>query len=84
MKAMIKRNSLMKLVDLKGLSERTPLSVFTFRKYVKIGMPHYRVGRKILVDPEEFEAWFQQFKTGSTQVSGNLGSLVDETIEKME
>jgi hypothetical protein len=83
MKAMIKRNNLMKLVDLKGLSERTPLSVFTFRKYVKIGMPHYRVGRKILVNPEEFEAWFQQFKSGSTQARDNLGHLVDETLKKL-
>jgi len=56
----------MKLVDLKVLAKQTSLSVFTFRKYVKIGMPHYRVGRKILVNPEEFEAWFQQFITSVT------------------
>ena len=73
----------MKLVDLKALAERTSLSVFTFRKYVKIGMPHYRVDRKILVDPQEFEAWFQQFKSGSTKVRDNLGHLVDETLNKL-
>ncbi len=73
----------MKLVDLKVLAERTSLSVFTFKKYVKIGMPHYRVGRKMLVNPEEFEAWFQQFKSGSTKVRDNLGCLVDETLKKL-
>ena len=73
----------MKLVDLKVLAQRTSLSVFTFRKYVKIGMPHYRVGRKILVNPEEFEAWFQQFKSGPTKVRDNLGCLLDETLKKL-
>ena len=73
----------MKLVDLKMLAKQTSLSVFTCRKYVKIGMPHYRVGRKILVDPQEFEAWFKQFKSGSTQARDNLGSLVDETLKKL-
>ncbi len=73
----------MKLVNLKVLAKQTSLSVFTFRKYVKIGMPHYRVGRKILVDAEEFEAWFQQFKSGSTKVQDNLGCLVDETLNKL-
>ena len=72
----------MKLVDLKALAELTSLSVFTCRKYVKIGMPHYRVGRKILVNPQEFETWFQQFKCGSEQPTDNLGLLVDNILKK--
>lgn len=73
----------MRLVDLKTLAERTSLSVFTYRKYVKSGMPHYRIGRKIMVDLEEFEAWFQQFKAGSAQTPDNVGLLVDETINRL-
>ena len=73
----------MKLVGLKELSERTPLSVFTFRKYIKKGMPHYRVGRKILVDLQEFEAWFQQFKYGSTPKKNNLALLIDGALKKL-
>ena len=72
----------MKLVDLKALAELTSLSVFTIRKYRKLGLPHYRVGRKILVDPQEFETWFQQFKCGSVQSKNNLGQLVESTLEK--
>lgn len=71
----------MKLENLKVLAERTSLSVFTCRKYVKMGMPHYRVGRKILVNPEEFETWFQQFKSESSQAPDNLGDLVDQALE---
>ena len=73
----------MKLVDLKTLAERTSLSVFTIRKYGKLGMPHYRVGRKILVDPQEFEAWFQQFKFGSTPKKNNLAHLVDGALKNV-
>ena len=74
----------MNLVNLKELSERTPLSVFTFRKYIKKGMPHYRVGRKILVDIEEFELWFQQFKCKSAQTEDDLGQMIDETLKKLK
>ena len=72
----------MKLLNLKELSQHTSLSVYMHRKHARMGMPHYRVGRKILVDPEEFETWFKQFKAGSSQAPGSLDSLVDETIGK--
>ena len=72
----------MKLVDLKELSEHTSLSVYTHRKQVKLGMPHYRIGRKILVDPQEFETWFQQFKCSSEQPADNLGLLIDNILKK--
>ena len=73
----------MNLMDLKTLSERTSLSVFTYRKYVKRGMPHYRVGRKILVDWHEFEIWFAQFKAGGSRMQDDLGTLVDKTLDKI-
>ena len=77
-----KWNVRMKLVDLKALAQLTSLSVFTIRKFRKLGLPHYRVGRKILVDPQEFEAWLQQFKCGSVQPKNNLEQLVENTLEK--
>jgi len=72
----------MNLIDLKRLSEHTSLSIYTHRKYIKMGMPHYRVGRKILVDPQEVKLWFQQFKSGVTQVGKGVDRIVDEAIEK--
>ena len=73
----------MRLVDLKTLSEMTSLSIFTHRKYVKMGMPHFRAGRKILVNPDDFYEWFQQFKAEPDPHRDNLGQLVDETLSKM-
>lgn len=72
----------MNLVDLKALSHQIPISVFTLRKFVKVGMPHYRVGRKILVDPREFEEWLQQFKSGSHQNHGDLDQMLDQALLK--
>jgi hypothetical protein len=73
----------MKLVDLKTLAKMTSLSVFTHRKYIKMGMPHYRAGRKILVSPEEFYEWFQQFRTILNPADDSLEHIVNETLNKM-
>ena len=40
----------MKLMDLKALAQEISLSVYTLRKFAREGMPHYRVGKKILID----------------------------------
>jgi len=71
----------MKFQDLKALSKEKSISVFTFRKFVKMGLPHYRLGRKILIDPEEFDYWFKQrFKVHKTVEGGDLDRLVKETL----
>ena len=73
----------MRLVDLKTLSKQTVLSVYTLRKYTRMGMPHYRAGRKILVDPDEFCDWFQQFKAQPNLHGDEFGQIVDETLNKI-
>jgi len=74
----------MKLQDLKTLSKEKSISVFTFRKFVKMGLPHFRLGRKILVNPEEFDNWFEmRFKVSSTSQSRNLDQLVQDTMVEL-
>ena len=52
------RNCIMEFIDLKTLQQQTSLSIYTLRRYMQqFGMPCYRVGRKILVNPDEFEKW---------------------------
>ena len=70
----------MELVDLKTLSKDISISVFKLRKFAKTGMPHYRVGNKILVNPQEFEDWFERFKRSPDFRDGGLGQLVDEVL----
>ena len=50
----------MKYQDLKTLSKEISISVFTLRKFIKMGLPHYRVGKKFLVKPDEFQDWFER------------------------
>jgi excisionase family DNA binding protein len=76
----------MKLVDLKTLAKETSLSIFTLRKYIKTReMPHYQVGNKYLVDPDEFDRWFQQFKTANNEENESLSlhNLVDKTLKNI-
>ena len=48
-------------------------------------MPHYQVGNKYLVNPDEFDSWFQQFKTANNEENESLSlqNLVDKTLKKV-
>ena len=73
----------MKLVDLKALAQEISLSVYTLRKFARVGMPHYRVGRKILIDQDEFESWFAAHHKGDTDFEhrdNDLTQIIDEAV----
>ena len=57
----------MKYQDLKTLAIETSISVFTLRKFIKMGLPHYRIGKKYLVDPDEFQKWFEEHHRVQTE-----------------
>ena len=69
----------MKLESLKTIATQTALSIHTLRKFCRQGMPHYRVGKKILVDRAEFEPWFtSRFRL--TPEADDLDTIVSEAI----
>jgi excisionase family DNA binding protein len=71
----------MNLIDLKTLGKELSLSVFTIRKFIKQGMPHYRVGNKFLVNSEEVDPWFaQQFRHEINIDNDDLGSIIDDVL----
>ena len=71
----------MKLELLKTLAQETTLSVYTLRKLCRKGMPHYRVGRKILVDRAEFDPWFQaHFNFQASREQGDLDDILDQAL----
>jgi hypothetical protein len=74
----------MKVQDLKTLSKEKSISVFTLRKFVKKGLPHFRIGRKILVDPEEFDAWFEQCCRASIHDDPKtLDQILEDTLSEL-
>jgi excisionase family DNA binding protein len=71
----------MKLEQLKTLGQETTLSVYTLRKLCRKGMPHYRVGRKILVDRAEFDLWFQaHFYLQNSREQGDLDDILNQAL----
>jgi len=66
--------------DLKGLHVYSggAISVRKLRALLKQadGLPHFRVGRKILVAKTDFDAWVQRFRREPI----NLDALVDEIL----
>ena len=71
----------MNLIDLKTLGKELSLSVHTIRKFIRMGMPHFMVGNKFLVDSKEVESWFaQQFRHETNKNSDDLGSILDDVL----
>jgi hypothetical protein len=46
-----------------------------------MGMPHYRVGRKIFIDQEQFETWFAAHFRGDVDSGNNdLSQIIEEAV----
>jgi len=75
----------MNLIDLKTLGKEMSLSVHTLRKFIKLGMPHYRVGNKFLVNSNEVEPWFaRHFRQETENNHDDLGRILDDVLGKID
>jgi hypothetical protein len=75
------RGQQMKLKNLKAVAQEQSLSIHTLRKFARMGMPHYRVGRKIFLDQEQFETWFAaHFRENADRNEKDLAQIVDEAV----
>jgi hypothetical protein len=73
----------MKLKSLKTMAQEQSLSIHTVRKFARQGMPHYRVGRKIFIDQEQFESWFiSQFRPDCDRNKYELQHIIDDVLNK--
>ena len=68
-------------IDLKTLAEIKSISIYTLRKCAKHGgMPHHRIGRKIIVDPLAFDKWFINKDSESI---ADTAKTVDDILEEV-
>ena len=75
----------MNLIDLKTLGKEMSLSVHTLRKFIKMGMPHYRVGNKFLVKSNEVEPWFaRHFRKETDNNHDDLDSILNDVLGKID
>lgn len=71
-------------LDLKTLAVYSSCSVRWLRDRLVdriCPLPHHRVGGKILVRKDDFDAWMQHFRTAET--SSALGTLVDDVLSSL-
>ena len=74
----------MNLIDLKTLSSEMSLSVYTLRKLIREGMPHYRIGRKFLINRSEVEPWFaRHFRQDSDSNNYALDKILEKALAKI-
>ena len=53
----------------------------TLNKWLRNGMPVYKVGRLVRVRRSEFDAWMKQFSSGTSQ---DLDTIWDQVMEEVE
>lgn len=75
----------MDLIGLKDYAKRKGVSVYFLRKCAREGMPHYRIGkRKILVNPQEADAWFDEnFKVKDPTSPIDLDEVVRDALSRV-
>ena len=74
-----------RLIDLKQLSAQLSLSVPTLRNLIKIGMPHYRIARKILLNPVEVFQWLEiNFQRSQPRIDRDLNTIIDHVLEEFD
>lgn len=75
----------MHLIDLKTLGKEMSLSVYTLRKFIKMGMPYYRVGKKFLVDSSEVKPWFaRHFRPDADSNDDVLDQILNKALARAD
>lgn len=67
-------------LSLPELAIYTSVARNTLKKWLKNGMPHYRVGRCIRVRVDEFNEWMNQFRGGTSK---DLDSIWNQVMKEV-
>lgn len=72
-------------MSLKELSEYSRLHSNLLRSWVKEGMPHFRIGRRIRVKRSEFDAWMEKkFRTNGTAKDRFKAAILEARQEVLQ
>ena len=52
----------------------------TLRKWLRRGMPHFKVGRLVRVRKGEFDAWLRHFRSGTSK---DLDAILDQVMKEV-
>ena len=74
----------MNLIDLKTFGNELSLSVYTLRKLIREGMPHYRIKRKFLINRSEVEPWFaRHFRQDADSNNDDFDKILQKALENI-
>ena len=68
-------------LDLKQLATYASVARNTLKKWLRSGMPHYKVGRCIRVRVDEFDNWMNQFRIGTSKP--DLDAVLDQAMREV-
>jgi excisionase family DNA binding protein len=72
-------------MSLKELSDYSRLHTNLLRSWVKEGMPHFRIGRRIRVKRSEFDAWMEKkFRTKGTAEDRFKAAILEAKQEVLQ
>ena len=69
-------------LSIDDLSTYAGLHKNTLRKYLKGGMPHFRVGTRVCVKRSEFDVWMERFRANGTEKK--LKDKTNEFFKELE
>lgn len=71
-----------KYYTVEQLAKYTNLSVPTIRRYIRYeGLPHFRINRRILINPDEFDQWMEQHRQQQMAEQTRLDRVVQEVVD---
>jgi excisionase family DNA binding protein len=65
------------------LAEYSSISVPTLRRYIRNNnLPYFQIGRRILIDPEEFDDWMKLLRKKRIAKENRFDEIVNEVVRE--
>jgi excisionase family DNA binding protein len=68
-------------LSLAELAQYCSVGKKTLNKWLRNGMPYYKVGRLVRVNRSEFDAWMKQFRRGTSKP--DLDAILDQVMREV-
>jgi len=70
-------------LSLRDLAAYTSISTRTVSKWIKSGMPHYRIGGSLRIKRSEFDEWVKRFHVSEEDAGNKVEAVFEEVMRDM-
>jgi len=71
-------------MNMAELAAYSSLSKSTLRKWLRMGMPYYKLGRSIRIKRSDFDGWLKQFRSKGTTAKDDLNAIWKEVFSEVQ